>query len=223
MSKGETKESNAWEVFYLLRIHHTIREIEELVGLNKSTVRNIKARIDNYGSPLPYKQTGQPLKINERTERHLKRIIREDPFASFKEITMELARLNVFVCIETLRSYVNRFDFKSYRAVHKPRLTARHNKDRLLWAKEHINWTEDQWRNVVWSDESYFCVEGSECGKRVLRKEGKGYDERNIVSTVKWGEDAMIWGCFWKPLEIIETGSIDQETYINILTNMFHP
>jgi transposase len=52
-------------VFCLLRIHHTIREITELVGLNKSTVQDIKAKIDNYGSPLPHKKTGRPLKINK--------------------------------------------------------------------------------------------------------------------------------------------------------------
>jgi transposase len=131
-------------IFYLLRTHYTIREIAELVGLNKSTVQNIKARIDGYGSPLPHKQIGLPLKINEWTERHLKRIIREDPFASFKEINMELAVLDAFVSRETLRSYVDRLDFKSYRAAHKPRLTARRRKCRPLWAKEHLNWTKDQ-------------------------------------------------------------------------------
>jgi transposase len=85
------KKSKAWWV-YLIRTHHTIREIAELVGLNKSTLQDIKAKIDNYGSPLPHKQTGRPLKINERIERHVKRIIREDPFASYKEIDMELAK-----------------------------------------------------------------------------------------------------------------------------------
>ena len=83
--EDETKESKAWVFFYLLRTHHTIREIAELVGLNKSTVQDIKVKIDNYGSPLPHKQTGRPLKINERTERHLRRIIRENPFASYKK------------------------------------------------------------------------------------------------------------------------------------------
>jgi hypothetical protein len=37
----------------------------------------------------------------------------------------------------------------------------------------------------------------------------------------------MVWGCFWKrgfgPLEIIDTDSVDQVTYINILINRFHP
>ncbi|KAG1052377.1 hypothetical protein G6F43_005485 [Rhizopus delemar] len=105
---------------------------------------------------------------------------------------MELAKLGVFVCIETLRSYVDRLDFKSYRAAHKPRLTAGHRKSRLCWSKERINWTEDHWRNVVWSDELHACMKGSKRRKRVLRKEGGRYDERNIISTVKWGGGGAI-------------------------------
>ncbi|KAG0861159.1 hypothetical protein G6F29_006028 [Rhizopus arrhizus] len=77
-------------------------------------------------------------------------------------------------------------------------------------------------------DKSRFCVEGSKHGKRAIRKEGERYDERNTVSTVKWdGDGAMVWGCFWgggfRPLEMIDAGSVDQETYINILANRFHP
>ncbi|KAG1136901.1 hypothetical protein G6F37_011604 [Rhizopus arrhizus] len=37
----------------------------------------------------------------------------------------------------------------------------------------------------------------------------------------------MVWGCLWGggfgPLEIIDTSSINQEIYINILANKFHP
>jgi transposase len=129
-------------LFYLLGTHHAIREIAELVGLNKSTVQDIKIKINNYGSPLPHKQTRRPLEINERTKRCLKRIVREDPFASYKEINMESAKLDVFVRIEILRSYVDRLDFKSYRAAHKARWTARHRKIRLQWVKEYLNWTK---------------------------------------------------------------------------------
>lgn len=66
--------------FYLLRKYHTISEIVELLGLNMATVQDINTKIDKYGSHLSHQRTGQLLKINERTERHLKRIIRNDPF-----------------------------------------------------------------------------------------------------------------------------------------------
>jgi hypothetical protein len=63
------------------------------------------------------------------------------------------------------------------------------------------------------SYELRFCAEGSKRGKRVLRKEGERYDERNVVSTVKWGSGStIVWGCFWGgglgPLEIIDMGSV---------------
>ncbi|EIE90095.1 hypothetical protein RO3G_14806 [Rhizopus delemar RA 99-880] len=114
MSENETKENTA-----------------EHVGLNKFTVQDTKSKIDNYDSPLPHKQTDRPLKINERTERHLKRIIREVPFAFYKEINTELAKLDVFVCTDTLRLYVDQLDFKSYRVAYKHRLTARRRK--ITW------------------------------------------------------------------------------------------
>ncbi|KAG1448005.1 hypothetical protein G6F46_011182 [Rhizopus delemar] len=131
MFEDGTKESKAWG-FYL-RTHHTVREIVELVGLNRYTVQGIKTKIDNYNSPLPHKQTDRPLKVNERTERHLNRIIREDPFASYKEIKMELAKLDVFVSIKIPCSYVDRLDFKSYRATHKPRLTGGGGSGAMVW------------------------------------------------------------------------------------------
>jgi hypothetical protein len=41
-------------------------------------------------------------------------------------------------------------------------------------------------------------MKGSKRCKKVLRKEEEHYNERNIISTVKWsgGGGAMIWGCF---------------------------
>ena len=87
--------------------------------------------------------------------------------------------------------------------------------------KKHINWTEDKWRNVIWSDEPRFCVQNSKRDKRILRKEGKRYDERNVVSKVKWsdggggsgGSGAMARGCFlggcFGLLEIIDTNFVD--------------
>ncbi|EIE90625.1 hypothetical protein G6F46_000645 [Rhizopus delemar] len=71
-------------------------------------------------------------------------------------------------------------------------------------------------------------MEGCNRGKRVHRKEGKRYDEKSVASTAKCGGGgAMVWGCFWEggfgSLEMIDTGFVDQETYINDLANRFHP
>lgn len=63
--------------------------------------------------------------------------------------------------------------FRSYFAAYKPLLTEKHMKKRLRWAKDHVNWTADQWKSVGWSDESRFSIIDADGGARVLRKVGE--------------------------------------------------
>ncbi|CAG8835856.1 36073_t:CDS:1, partial [Racocetra persica] len=44
--------------------------------------------------------------------------------------------------------------FKSYIACKKPFLTKKAQRKRYNWAKEHKNWTKEDWRRVLWTDES---------------------------------------------------------------------
>ena len=41
-------------------------------------------------------------------------------------------------------------------AAKKPLLKDTNNKKRLAWAKKDEQWTLDQWKSVLWSDESKF-------------------------------------------------------------------
>ena len=43
---------------------------------------------------------------------------------------------------------------RKWRAVKRPFLTQKHAKERLVWAKAHRHWTVDDWKRVIWSDES---------------------------------------------------------------------
>ena len=38
----------------------------------------------------------------------------------------------------------------------KPALSVKNVKARLKFAREHLSWTEDDWKRVIWSDESKF-------------------------------------------------------------------
>lgn len=66
---------------------------------------------------------------------------------------------------------------------------------RLNWAKEHINWTNEEWNNVIFSDESRFelCV-GNQRG-RVIRNKSEAFEPNCLKRTVKFPKSVMIWGC----------------------------
>jgi hypothetical protein len=134
--------------------------------------------------------------------------------------SIKVSRPTVIACVQSL-------GFGSYYAAHKPRLSDKHKKRRLLWAQQHVNWTEEQSRCVVWSDESRYTVDGSDGRTRVLRKVGERYEEQHTVETRKYkGGGVIIWSCFWAggfgPLVFVD-GSIDQEKYIDTLAQEFHP
>jgi hypothetical protein len=67
---------------------------------------------------------------------------------------------------------------------------------RLDFAKKHCHWTEEDWRKVMYSDESTFrCVRATR--KRVRRPVGSNrFNSRYTVKTVKHPASLMAWACF---------------------------
>lgn len=98
--------------------------------------------------------------------------------------------------------------------------------NRLEWCKEHQGWDEE-WKNVVFSDESRFCLFHCDGRMRVWRRVGERYHADCLMPTMKFGGGSvMMWGCFswWGvgPLVLIE-GTLDQNGYVNLMSNHLVP
>ena len=106
------------------------------------------------------------------------------------------AELPVKVSARTVRRrLVDKFNLRSQLAAKKPLLTAAQTKKRIQFCKKYRNWTEEQWQNVLFSDESTFCQFGTHI-HRVRRPPGKRFDARFTVATMKHPQKLMVWGCF---------------------------
>lgn len=67
---------------------------------------------------------------------------------------------------------------------------------RHIWAGTYQGWGMDQWRNIMFSDESYLCVDGNLGNIWVTRRPHKEYErsctiERPSQSPLR----IMVWGC----------------------------
>ena len=127
----------------------------------------------------------------------------------------------------TVRRRLTEAGYPARKARKKPLLTKRHRRDRLKWAKEHKDWTVEQWRNVLWSDEAPFTLFPRSGNMYVRRQPGEALREDCIVPTVKHGGGKiMVWGCFHASgvglLKRI-TGNMDQHQYHSILTHSVLP
>ena len=202
-------------------------DISTQLGIPTSTVNDTIKRYKETGSAIPKKRPGRPKMLTQCDTRVLQRIIRTDRFSPIGDITNKLnSRLETTLHHNTVRKYLHNEDISSYTARKKPRLTEKHKKNRLKWCKEKKNWN-DEWKRIVWSDESRFALFESDGRVRVWRRSGEAYNEDCIQPTVKFGGGSvMFWGCFgWDgvgPLIVVD-GNMDSDAYINILANHFIP
>ena len=66
----------------------------------------------------------------------------------------------------------------------------------MAWAKAHKHWTVENWRSVIFSDESKFNLFGSDGRRWCWRKPGEEFDERYVRKEVKHGGgNVMVWAC----------------------------
>ena len=97
-------------------------------------------------------------------------------------------------------------------------LTPLRQPNRLNWARIHQNWTQIQWRGVLFSDESRFCVFTLDRRDRVWRRPGERYAACCINQHNRWGgEGVMVWAAITfdhkSPLVVIQ-GNMTALCYI---------
>jgi hypothetical protein len=68
--------------------------------------------------------------------------------------------------------------------VKKPLISAKNRRARVSFAKKHINWTKQQWKEIIWSDESKFSLFGSNEISCVRRPIGKRHHHQYQIPTV---------------------------------------
>ena len=127
----------------------------------------------------------------------------------------------------TIRRRLQDSELKTRRPAKKPLLSRKNVRARLQFARKYGAWTVDQWKNVIFSDESKFNIINSDGKKFVRRPVGKRFDPKYTISTVKHGGGSvMVWGCFsgrgMGPLHQIE-GTMDRFMYKDILENLMTP
>ena len=126
---------------------------------------------------------------------------------------------------KTIRNYTNSEGLKAYVQQTNPMLTKKHREAGYRFAKEHIHWTVDDWKWMMFSDETIISRIGS-FGRKFYykRPEHKLIQEHQIKKTKQGGGGGkiMIWGCIiyfgvedacWHP------GKINAEAYINTLND----
>ncbi|RYH17916.1 hypothetical protein EON65_27935 [archaeon] len=91
----------------------------------------------------------------------------------------------------------------SMHMLRKPLLTRKHKRRRPQWARAHRDWTVEQWKQVVVSDDTVIPARSLDAQKVKRTKPTHGLNPKLVVPTVQGGGVAsMVWGCIstiWLP------------------------
>lgn len=201
-----------------------IRYISERLKIPKSSVADAIKRFGETHSNEDKKRSGRPrvtskaedqsIILTSKMNRKLTATNIRSEFIDSHKKSVSTATIKRRLCGAQLNGRV---------ATKKPLLRRGNKKKRLNWARKHKNWTIDDWKKVLWTDESKFELFGGKRRVFVRRATNEKMHPDCVLPTVKHGGGSvMVWGCFsfagGGDLYRIK-GILDQKGYHSILKN----
>jgi transposase len=218
-----TSTSKIQSIIVLLRQGLSTREIANRVHISRSTVARIRAQSQEN---IPVSKGGRPSKVSKETKKVLRRKFDTGAFKRLDEgqrLVQEVEGVHVHT--RTIRNYLN---MKAYVVRKRPFLSKDDKRARYQFAKNHLHWTVEQWKQVIFSDETLVRMVGSH-GRRFYYKDPKNKIARphHTKGMVQGGGGTMLlWGCltYWGPGDLSWIhGTMDSETYVDVLKEYYHP
>lgn len=162
------------------------------LDMPRSTVSTVLTKWRLTGCVITQKSGHRPPLLSERAVRDLSRELQRDrrqPIAAIAQ--------NFHVARNTIRSYIHRLGFGNRIAPTKPYLHAHQKAARLQFANAHKHWSIEDWKKVIWTDESVFELGKNSRQIRVWRRVHERYHSNCLAPSFKSGRTSvMVWGAF---------------------------
>lgn len=206
-------------VIFHLQNGLSYRETAKKVKIHYSTVHKVAKR---NGIERVRNKGGRPPEIHEVVTRNIiRKIVTGKCDTATQAAKMLQQDLDIHVSAQTIRNVLKASGLKAKHKVKKPAISMKNQKKRLDFAKKHQNWTVNDWKQVIWSDETKINRFGSDGRLWCWKSKGEGLSDRTVQPTVKHGGGSvMVWGCMTASgvghLSKID-GGLDAELYCKIL------
>lgn len=201
--------------------------IAEKVNCSQGTVSKfLKYYSENQNFKNNRANSGRKRITTLRQDRKLKRIVTKNRFRSLRFISRKWREQGVDASTSTTLRRVHELDFQSRVPKTKPLLTCKQKRARLRWCKDRLQWGSQDWNNVLYSDESMFCVSHGHQGIRVWRCKEEAFKRECLKRSVKLNTSVMIWGCMSAEglgKLCILTGRVNSEVYMEVLEHFMLP
>jgi len=195
------------------------RKIAALMKCSKNAIQNILAKylFETFQGLNPRRD--YPRKTSKREDRYILRALQQNNDLPLQDITNKVC---LGMSTTTLRRRRSQAGLGSYIAAEKPGLSAENIRLRLEWAQKYKDWTIEDWKKVIWSDESSVWIGVNPRRQWVIRPLGERLNRKYVKKTFKSAHvKVMVWACFTGdrlgPMIICDEGGIGADEYEDIL------
>lgn len=147
-----TSQNKQKDILSLLQNGETIRQVSKKTGVSKSVIGRISKK--SIPDRLPGK-SGRPPLLSPASKRYCVRKVTAGNLDNAVKVKKELQKdIGIVVSADTVRRALRGSGLGAIEKKKKPKLTKTNAKKRLQWCKMYRDWTIDDWRRVIWSDET---------------------------------------------------------------------
>jgi hypothetical protein len=140
-------------------------------------------------------RSGRKKITSAQDDRQIVRMVLKDRKKTSKDISSILNTSGVKVSARAVRTRFCTAGLKARIPRNKPDLNQVQRSKRLMWAKQHVTWTPEQWGRVIFSDETRMSIFGSDGVHYIRHRVAETYLPQCTLPTMKHPVGIMIWGC----------------------------
>ena len=169
---------------------------QRALGVHVSTIYRLTDRFLQKNNIVDRPRSGRPRVTSQRQDRNIVRTHMRDRFLPATTTARQtVGTHNRPVSHTTVRRRLIAIHLNCRRPYIGQRFTQRHRIVRHNWAVLHRQWRNRQWQNIVFSDESRYCVDVADGRMRVWRRRGERFTDAYVMERDSWGgPSVMLWG-----------------------------
>ena len=161
-----------------------------------STIYRLLERHRITGDVSDRRRSGRPRVTSVRRDRFIRLTHLRNRFQSAAATSRQTRGLNNRrISVDTVRRRLRNAGLRARRPYCGPGLTRRHRAERLRWCRNNVNRRLRDWHDMLFSDESRFCVDHADGRFRVYRRTGERYADACVMEQGRLGgANIMVWG-----------------------------
>ena len=171
------------------------RHVARHFGCSPSTINRLLQRHRETGSVNDRPRSGRERVTTPDQDRYIVLQHLRDRFLTASETAAATpGRHQPRISGNTVRWRLYESDLWAHRPAMVTLLTPEGRQNRLIWSRRHVRWTQRNWNQVIFSDESRFCLSKPDGRERVWRRRGERYAECCVCQYNCWGgASVMLW------------------------------